>query len=83
MLLGVAVGWMRPQSADALKLLGIAGGAIVMLATTLDAPNYIPIAAIGIILGVHRLLSSVFVPVNVLGNALATIAIAHGRRGRL
>jgi aerobic C4-dicarboxylate transport protein len=48
-----------------------------MLATTLDATNYIPVAAIGIILGVHRLLSSAFVPVNVLGNALATIAIAR------
>jgi aerobic C4-dicarboxylate transport protein len=32
--------------------------------------------SIGLILGVHSLLSSAFVPVNVLGNALATIVIA-------
>jgi Na+/H+-dicarboxylate symporter len=30
-----------------------------------------------LILGVHRLLSSAFVPVNVLGNAIATLAIAR------
>ena len=34
-------------------------------------------ASIGLILGVHRLLASAFVPVNVLGNALATIVIAR------
>jgi aerobic C4-dicarboxylate transport protein len=55
---------------------GVAGSAIVMLATTLAATNMIPVASIGLILGVHRLLSSAFVPVNVLGNTLATIVIA-------
>ena len=54
---------------------GVAGSAIVMLATTLAATHTIPVASIGLILGVHRLLSSAFVPVNVLGNALATLAI--------
>ena len=54
---------------------GVAGSAIVMLATTLAATHAIPVASIGLILGVHRLLSSAFVPVNVLGNALATLAI--------
>jgi aerobic C4-dicarboxylate transport protein len=55
---------------------GVAGSAIVVLASTLAATNTIPVAAIGLILGVHRLLSSAFVAVNVLGNALATIVIA-------
>jgi aerobic C4-dicarboxylate transport protein len=32
---------------------------------------------VGLILGVHRLLSSAFVAVNILGNALATIVIAQ------
>jgi aerobic C4-dicarboxylate transport protein len=54
---------------------GVAGSAIVMLATTLAATHTIPVASIGLILGVHRILSSAFVPVNVLGNALATLAI--------
>lgn len=56
---------------------GVAGSAIVILASTLAATNVIPVAAIGLILGVHRLLSSAFVPVNVLGNALATLVMAR------
>jgi aerobic C4-dicarboxylate transport protein len=56
---------------------GVAGSAIVILASTLAATSVIPVAAIGLILGVHRLLSSAFVPVNVLGNALATLVMAR------
>jgi aerobic C4-dicarboxylate transport protein len=56
---------------------GVAGSAIVVLATTLSSTGTIPVASVGLILGVHRLLSSAFVPVNVLGNALATIVIAR------
>ena len=59
---------------------GVAGSAIVVLASTLAATGTIPVASVGLILGVHRLLSSVFVPVNVLGNALATIVIARMER---
>lgn len=56
---------------------GVAGSAIVVLATTLSATGMIPVASIGLILGVHTLLSAAFVPVNVLGNSLATIVIAR------
>jgi len=56
---------------------GVAGSAIVVLASTLASTGTIPVASIGLILGVHRLLSSAFVPVNVLGNAIATLAIAR------
>ena len=56
---------------------GVAGSAIVMLATTLSASGAIPVESIGLILGVHRLLSSAFVPVNVLGNTLATIVVSR------
>jgi aerobic C4-dicarboxylate transport protein len=52
----------------------------VVLASTLSATGVIPVASIGLILGVHRLLSSAFVPVNVLGNALATIVMARLER---
>jgi aerobic C4-dicarboxylate transport protein len=55
---------------------GVAGSAIVVLVSTLAATGTVPVAAVGIILGVHRLMSSGFVAVNVLGNALATIVIA-------
>ena len=59
---------------------GVAGSAIVVLASTLSATGAIPVASIGLILGVHRLLSSAFVPVNVLGNTLATIVMARWER---
>jgi aerobic C4-dicarboxylate transport protein len=59
---------------------GVAGSAIVVLASTLAATGTIPVASVGLILGVHRLLSSVFVPVNVLGNAIATLVIARMER---
>ena len=45
--------------------------------STLAATGTIPVAAVGLILGVHRLLSSAFVAVNILGNALATLVIAQ------
>ena len=56
---------------------GVAGSAIVVLASTLSATGTIPVASVGLILGVHRLLSSAFVPINVLGNAIATLVIAR------
>jgi aerobic C4-dicarboxylate transport protein len=59
---------------------GVAGSAIVVLATTLSATGVIPVASVGLILGVHSLLSSAFVPVNVLGNSLATIVMARMER---
>lgn len=59
---------------------GVAGSAIVILATTISATGVIPVASVGIILGVHSLLSSAFVPVNVLGNSLATIVIGRTER---
>ena len=60
---------------------GVAGSAIVVLASTLAATGTIPVASVGLILGVHRLLSSAFVPVNVLGNAIATLVIARMETG--
>src|SRR5437016_13556085 len=59
---------------------GVAGSAIVVLASTLSATGSIPVASIGLVLGVHRLLSSAFVPVNVVGNALATIGVSRWER---
>jgi aerobic C4-dicarboxylate transport protein len=60
---------------------GVAGSAIVVLASTLAATGTIPVASVGLILGVHRLLSSAFVPVNILGQAVATLAVAKMEGG--
>ena len=56
---------------------GVAGSAIVVLVSTLAATGTIPVAAVALILGVHRLMSSAFVAVNILGNALATLVVAQ------
>jgi aerobic C4-dicarboxylate transport protein len=56
---------------------GVAGSAIAVLAATLGATNAIPVTSIALILGVHRLLSSGFVFVNITGNALATVVVAR------
>ena len=52
----------------------------MVLASTLAATGTIPVASVGLILGVHRLLSSAFVPVNILGQAVATLAVAKMER---
>jgi aerobic C4-dicarboxylate transport protein len=54
---------------------GVSGAAIVVLAVTISATGSIPVGSIGLILGVHRLLSSAFVFTNIVGNAVATIAV--------
>lgn len=56
---------------------GVAGSAIVIVVSTLAATGTVPVAAVGLILGVHRLMSPAFVLVNILGNTLATLVIAR------
>jgi len=55
---------------------GVAGAAFVVLAATLDAESSIPVASVALVLGVHRLMSQGLTPTNLLGNAVATIAMA-------
>ncbi len=60
---------------------GVAGSAIVVLVSTLAATGTVPVAVVGLILGVHRLMSPAFVAVNILGNALATLVITLSENG--
>ena len=55
---------------------GVAGAAFVVLAATLAATDTIPVASVALVLGIHRLMSQAMTPTNLLGNAVATIAIA-------
>ena len=55
---------------------GVAGAAFVVLAATLAATGTIPVAGVALVLGIHRLMSQAMTPTNLLGNAVATIAIA-------
>ncbi|MFI6083855.1 cation:dicarboxylate symporter family transporter [Streptomyces sp. NPDC051217] len=54
---------------------GIAGGAFIVLASTVTAVGHIPLAALSLIVGVDRILNEGRVFINVLGNAIATIVI--------
>jgi aerobic C4-dicarboxylate transport protein len=55
---------------------GIAGAAFVVLAATLSAHGSVPVAAVGLVLGIHRLMSQALTPTNYIGNAVAAIAVA-------
>ena len=55
---------------------GVAGAAFVVLAATLSTAGTIPVASVGLILGVHRLMSEGLTPTNLIGNAVATIVVA-------
>jgi len=54
---------------------GVSGAALVILATTLAASHAVPVAAMALIIGIHRLLSSAFVFTNITGNAVATVVV--------
>ena len=55
---------------------GVAGAAFVVLAATLSTAGSIPVASVGLILGIHRLMSEGLTPTNLVGNAVATIVVA-------
>jgi aerobic C4-dicarboxylate transport protein len=54
----------------------VAGAAFVVLAATIASTGTIPVASIGLVLGIHRLMSEGLTPTNIIGNAVATIVVA-------
>jgi len=54
---------------------GIAGGAFIILASTVSSIGTVPVAALALIVGIDRILNEGRVFIDVLGNAVATIAI--------
>ena len=58
----------------------VPGAAFVVLAASLSALNIIPVAAIALILGIHRLMAMMLVVVNLVGNTLATIVVCRWER---
>ena len=55
---------------------GVAGGGFVALAATLASVNTIPLAALVLLLGIDRLLDEARAVTNLIGNGMATIAVA-------
>ena len=56
---------------------GVAGAAFVVLAATLATSGAVPVTAIALVLGVHRILAEALTFVNLIGNALAVIVVAR------
>jgi len=54
---------------------GVAGAALVVLAATLSATEYIPVAGVALILGIHRFMGEVMAVTNLIGNGVATIVV--------
>lgn len=55
----------------------VAGAAFIVLVATLSTVGRIPVASVAVVLGIHRLMSEGMTPTNLIGNAVATIAIAR------
>src|SRR4030095_12873254 len=56
---------------------GVAGSGFIPLAATLAAIPSIPSAALALLLGIDRFMSEVRSITNLIGNAVATVAIAY------
>jgi aerobic C4-dicarboxylate transport protein len=54
---------------------GIAGGAFIVLASTITAVGHVPLAVLALIVGIDRILNEGRVFINVLGNAIGAIMI--------
>jgi aerobic C4-dicarboxylate transport protein len=88
---GVHLGWAEQASLLLVLLLtskgvaGVTGGAFVTLAATLTMFPDIPLAGIALILGVDRMIDAMRTLTNVVGNGVATMAMAywHGQRTEL
>jgi aerobic C4-dicarboxylate transport protein len=55
---------------------GVAGAALVALAATLSATSIIPMAGIALVIGIDRIMNEVRAVTNLIGNAVATVAMA-------
>jgi aerobic C4-dicarboxylate transport protein len=56
---------------------GVAGAALIALAATLSSTNIIPLEGIALIIGIDRIMNEVRAVTNLIGNAVATVAMAR------
>ncbi|XVQ07479.1 cation:dicarboxylate symporter family transporter [Spirillospora sp. CA-255316] len=79
--LGIDLSWQQQLVMVGVMMLtskgtaGIAGGAFIVLASTITAVGHMPLAALALIVGIDRILNEGRVFINVLGNAVAAIVI--------
>ena len=60
---------------------GVAGAALLALAATLSATSIIPVAGMTLVIGIDRILNEVRAVTNLIGNCVATVAIAKWENG--
>src|SRR5207237_3187019 len=58
----------------------VPGAAFIVLAATLSTVGTIPVAAIALVLGIHRLMAEALTFVNLIGNAVATLVVCRWER---
>ena len=56
---------------------GVAGAALVVLAGTVTATGIIPVAGVGLVLGIHRFMGEGMAVTNTVGNAVAALVIGR------
>ena len=56
---------------------GVAGAALIALAATLSATSIVPVAGMALVIGIDRILNEVRAVTNLIGNCVATVAIAR------
>lgn len=78
---GIDLSWQQQLTMVGIMMLtskgtaGIAGGAFIVLASSITAIGHVPLAALALIVGVDRVLNEGRVFINVLGNAVAAIVV--------
>jgi aerobic C4-dicarboxylate transport protein len=78
---GTHLGWTGQLSLMVVLLLtskggaGVSGSSIPILALTLASTHTIPVDSVAIVLGVSKVMSAMFVFVNIIGNCVATIVV--------
>ena len=55
---------------------GITGSGFIVLAATLSAVGYVPVAGLALILGIDRFMSEARALTNLIGNGVATVVVA-------
>jgi aerobic C4-dicarboxylate transport protein len=55
---------------------GIAGAALIALASTLASAGSVPVASVALVLGIHRLMAEALTFVNVVGIVVSAIVVA-------
>jgi aerobic C4-dicarboxylate transport protein len=58
----------------------VAGGAFVKLAATLQSVSALPLSGLTFLFGVDRLMATAIAVTNVVGNAVAVVAVAHSEK---